>query len=173
LLLIFFLSLISYSLEMQQNDEEWKEVASIDDSLAYTVKNLTQNVAYRFRVRAENVHGCSEPSKPTDKIILTKPIEQVEESEPSTVPEIKQGGEFKTRFEIQEELGKGRFGIVHKVVEKETGLTWAAKTIKCLKAMDRIKVQDEIRIMRSLQHPKLLQLSASFETAKEIIMVME
>lgn len=157
---------------MQENDSEWKEVASIDDSLAYTVKNLVQNVGYRFRVRAENVHGCSEPSKPTDKIILTKQYTD-EEEQPSKVPEIKQGGEFKDRFEVQEELGKGRFGIVHKVIEKETGLTWAAKTIKCLKAIDRIKVQDEIRIMRSLQHPKLLQLSASFETQKEITMVME
>lgn len=156
---------------MKQNDDDWEEVATVADSLAYTVKNLSPGVSYRFRVRAENVHGYSEPSQPTDKITLSNPKE--DENETSTVPEIKSGGDFRTRFEIFEELGKGRFGVVHRVVEKESGAILAAKIIKCIKAMDRKKVQDEIKIMKSLQHPKLLQLSASFETQKEIIMVME
>jgi serine/threonine protein kinase len=157
---------------MQENESEWKEVATVADSLAYTVKNLTQGPKYRFRVRAENVHGYSEPSQPTDEIILTKPLEESNEKIVE-VPQVKSGGDFRTRFEILEELGKGRFGVVHKVIEKESGATLAAKIIKCIKAIDRKKVQDEIKIMESLQHPKLLQLSASFETQKEIIMVME
>lgn len=160
---------------MQQDEGEWMEVATIVDSLAYTVKNLKEEVKYRFRVRAQNVHGRSEPSKATDSITLEKPIEMEEEEEEisSEVPQVKSGGDFKTRFEMLEELGRGRFGTVHRVMERETGLILAAKIIKCIKAMDRKKVQDEIKIMKSLQHPKLLQLSASFETQKEIIMVME
>lgn len=147
------------------------EVAKIEDSLAYTVKNLVHDVKYKFRVRALNVHGSSAPSKSTDEIILMKPAESDETS--TIVPQVKTGGDFKTRFDMMEELGKGRFGTVHRVMERETGLILAAKIIKCIKAMDRKKVQDEIKIMKSLQHPKLLQLSASFETQKEIIMVME
>jgi hypothetical protein len=157
---------------MQENGGEWKEVATVADSLAYTVKNLSIDIKYRFRVRAENVHGYSEPSQSTSDIILTKPKdENVERAD--NVPQIKSGGDFRERFEVFEELGKGRFGIVHKVIEKESGATLAAKIIKCIKAIDRKKVQEEITIMESLQHPKLLQLSASFETQKEIIMVME
>lgn len=156
---------------MQQNGGEWNEVATVADSLAYTVENLTHAVRYKFRVRAENVHGYSEPSQPTDEIILSSPHEQ--QIEASEVPQVKSGGDFRERFEILEELGKGRFGVVHKVIEKESGATLAAKIIKCIKAIDRKKVQDEIKIMKSLQHPKILQLSASFETQKEIIMVME
>lgn len=72
-----------------------------------------------------------------------------------------------------DELGKGRFGIVHKVQEIATGRVLAAKVIKCLKAKDKVKVQEEITIMNQLKHPKLLQLAACFETPKEIIMVME
>lgn len=155
---------------MQQNDGDWNEVATVADSLAYTVKNLTHAVKYKFRVRAENIHGFSEPSQPTGEITLAYPEEDETEK---AVPEIKSGGDFRTRFEILEELGKGRFGVVHKVVERESGATLAAKIIKCIKAVDRKKVQDEIKIMESLHHPKLLQLSASFETQKEIIMVME
>jgi serine/threonine protein kinase len=164
---------------MQQNDGEWREVATVADSLAFTVKNLTPDVKYKFRVRAQNVHGNSPPSKSTGEISLVKPIDvseeeqECEESFPQETPYVKAGGDFKARFEIMEELGKGRFGTVHRVTERETGLILAAKIIKCIKAMDRKKVQDEIKIMKSLQHPKLLQLSASFETQKEIIMVME
>lgn len=156
---------------MQQDDGNWTEVATVADTLAYTVKNLMQNVTYKFRVRAENVHGYSEPSKPTEAIVLTPIVEN--QSETPEVPQIKPGGDFRTRFDTLEELGKGRFGVVHKVIEKESGAILAAKIIKCIKAVDRKKVQDEINIMKSLQHPKLLQLSASFETQKEIIMVME
>lgn len=157
---------------MQQNGGDWVEVASVADSLAYTIKNLTQDVNYRFRVRAENVHGYSEPSKPTDEITLTIPNEAITQSAPE-VPQVRAGGDFRTRFDVLGELGKGRFGVVHKVVERESGAILAAKIIKCIKAVDRKKVQEEINIMESLQHPKLLQLSASFETQKEIVMVME
>lgn len=87
--------------------------------------------------------------------------------------EVSSEGDFKQRFQVLEELGKGRFGVVHKVQEKDNGRILAAKLIKCLKAKDRVKVQEEIAIMRSLKHPKLLQLAATFETTKEIIMVME
>ena len=161
---------------MQQDDGEWREVAIVADSLAYTVKNLVHDVKYRFRVRAQNIHGLSAPSKSTEEIILVKPIDlecEKADGTNSSVPQIKTGGDFKTRFDILEELGKGRFGTVHRVMERETHLILAAKIIKCIKAMDRKKVQDEIKIMKSLQHPKLLQLSASFESQKEIIMVME
>lgn len=159
------------SVEMQQDDSDWREVATVADSLAYTIKNLTHDVKYKFRVRAENVHGYSEPSHPTEEIVIKQPSD---ESIPvPEVPQVRAGGDFRARFEVLEELGKGRFGIVHKVIERESGATLAAKIIKCIKAIDRKKVQDEIVIMESLQHPKLLQLSASFETQKEIVMVME
>lgn len=158
---------------MQQDGEEWKEVATVADSLAFTVKNLTHGIKYRFRVRAENVHGYSEPSRPTDDIVLTRPSEDESTERADIVPQVRSGGDFRSRFDVYEELGKGRFGVVHRVIEKESGLALAAKIIKCIKAIDRKKVQEEITIMESLQHPKLLQLSASFATQKEIIMVME
>lgn len=162
---------------MQKDNEEWQEIATIADSLAYTVKNLNPKSQYKFRVRAENVHGRSEPSQSSDDISLSNYQPQngddYEEIIVETKISVKPGGEFRERFELLEELGKGRFGVVHRVIEKESGIGLAAKIIKCIKAKDRVKVQEEITIMKSLQHPKLLQLLASFETAKEIIMVME
>lgn len=83
------------------------------------------------------------------------------------------GPEFKLRYEVMEELGKGRFGVVHKVVEKTTSQKLAAKFIKCRTSKDRDKVQDEIDIMNLLRHQKLLQLAAAFENPKEMVMVTE
>lgn len=83
------------------------------------------------------------------------------------------GPEFRARYEVLEELGKGRFGVVHKVIDRQTVQKLAAKFIRCRTSKDRDKVQDEIDIMNMLRHPKLLQLAAAFESHKEMIMVME
>lgn len=94
------------------------------------------------------------------------------EFEPRIVT-LEPGSDFNARYEVLEELGKGRFGIVYKVQEKTTAQKLAAKFIKCRTAKDKTKVQDEIDIMNLLRHPKLLQLAASFDKPKEMIMVTE
>lgn len=156
---------------MQENNGEWVEVAAVPDSLAYTVKNLKPKIEYRFRVRAQNIHGLSEASDPTNLVILENEIIE-KEQEKVTLP-IKSKENFNSRFEIHEELGKGRFGVVTRVVEKDSGNNFEVKIIKCIKAIDRKKVHEEIEIMSSLKHPKLLQLFDTFETPKEVIMLME
>lgn len=56
-------------------------------------------------------------------------------------PIVREGGDFKTRFELHEELGKGRFGVVYRCVERETGTLLAAKIVKCIKSTDKTKVR--------------------------------
>lgn len=141
------------------------------------MKNLTPGVVYRFRVRAENVHGRSEPSESSEEVVIQQNgiHKENDRSEISTDDKIviRQGGDFKSRFILLDELGKGRFGVVHKVIDRETEQVLAAKIVKCIKAKDKLKIHEEIEIMRSMHHPKLLQLAASFESAREIIMVTE
>lgn len=174
------------SLEMQKGNDDWIECASVVDSLAYTMKDLLPGSVYRFRVRAENVHGRSEPSAPSEDVTIAKSTNGFASQtfsadatdgtlfdDDEEVAVIRQGGDFKTRFILEEELGKGRFGVVHKVIERETGHVLAAKIVKCIKAKDKLKLHEEISIMRALRHPKLLQLAAAFESAREIVMVME
>ncbi|KAJ8962969.1 hypothetical protein NQ314_005686 [Rhamnusium bicolor] len=128
-------------------------------SLSYVVRGLQPGGRYVFRVRALNVHGYSKPSLESDIVQLEEHIEP--------------GPEFKTRYEVLEELGKGRFGVVHKVIDKVSNQKLAAKFIKCRTSKDRDKVQDEIDIMNLLRHQKLLQLAAAFENPRDMIMVME
>lgn len=136
-------------MELQEENTEWKEHATVVDTLAYTIKKLTPGSVYRFRVRAENVHGRSEPSSASEDVRISlgstvkdqqcSTFNNEEDVQQSTF-NIKPGGDFKTRFIVHEELGKGRFGVVFKVVERESGQTLAAKIVKCIKAKDKLLV---------------------------------
>lgn len=159
---------VEYSLAGSQ---VWQTATDNCYSLSYVVKNLEPSVKYVFRVRAMNVHGPSAPGLESEVVQI---MEQPEDSsfEPRLVT-IEPGHEFKTRYELYEEIGKGRFGVVHKVVDKVTNQKLAAKIIRCRTSKDREKVQDEIDIMNLLRHTKLLQLAAAFENPKDTVMIME
>lgn len=86
---------------------------------------------------------------------------------------IENGQLFTNRYEVLDELGKGRYGIVHKVKERETGQYFAAKFVRCIKSKDKEKAQEEVDVMNRLRHPKLLQLVAAFDNPKEVVMVTE
>ncbi|CAL8094223.1 unnamed protein product [Orchesella dallaii] len=73
-----------------------------------------------------------------------------------------------------DELGKGRFGIVFEVVNKETKKSFAGKFVKCIKAKDKERVQLEVKIMNDLEyHPKLICLIDAFEMPREIVIVTQ
>ncbi len=56
------------------------------------------------------------------------------------VVSLEPGADFKSKFGIYEELGRGRFGVVFKVVDKQSEETYAAKFIRCRKQEERQKV---------------------------------
>lgn len=163
-----------YVVEMKKcKDGNWETISDSCHSLSHQVKDLEPEEKYVFRVRAENIHGQSEPSSVSNEITI--PINEPESSpqfEPRQVT-IESGEKFKSKYDVLEELGKGRYGVVHKVTDLETGQKLAAKFIRCIKMKDREKVKEEIEIMNCLRHPKLLQLAAAFESPREIVMVME
>ncbi|XP_073712143.1 uncharacterized protein mylk4b isoform X1 [Misgurnus anguillicaudatus] len=73
----------------------------------------------------------------------------------------------------EEVLGGGRFGVVHKCVEKSSGLILAAKIIKARSQKEKEVVKSEIEVMNQLNHDNLIQLYAAFESRHEIVLVME
>lgn len=89
------------------------------------------------------------------------------------VVEPEEGRLFDERYDVHEELGKGRYGIVKKVTERATGMCFAAKFVRTIKAKDREQVREEIRIMNMLRHPKLLLLAAAYESPRETVMITE
>ena len=86
---------------------------------------------------------------------------------------IQNGETFNDHYEVQEELGKGRYGTVFKIRDKEFANYYAAKFVRCIKSKDKEKVREEITIMNQLKHPRLLQLIGAYENVKDIIVVTE
>uniref|UniRef100_A0A3B5MIP6 Protein kinase domain-containing protein n=1 Tax=Xiphophorus couchianus TaxID=32473 RepID=A0A3B5MIP6_9TELE len=70
-------------------------------------------------------------------------------------------------------LQQGKFGQVFKLLEKSTKKVWAGKFIKAYSAKDKENVRQEISIMNSLHHPKLVQCVDAFEGKSDIVMVLE
>ncbi|KAM8967771.1 myosin light chain kinase family member 4 [Pelodytes ibericus] len=75
--------------------------------------------------------------------------------------------------ERTELLGGGRFGQVHRCVEKSSGLKLAAKIIKVKCHKEKEEVKNEIQVMNQLSHNNLIQLYDAFESRNDIVLVME
>ncbi|XP_013930205.1 PREDICTED: serine/threonine-protein kinase DCLK3-like, partial [Thamnophis sirtalis] len=74
---------------------------------------------------------------------------------------------------LNEVLGGGRFGQVHRCEEKETGLKLAAKIIKARNVKEKDEVKNEINIMNQLTHMNIIQLYDAFESKNDVVLIME
>jgi len=79
------------------------------------------------------------------------------------------------QFILKEELGRGAFAIVYKGISKTTNEAVAIKIINKLtiKPKDLQMLSREIKIMKKLQHPNIVQLYDVFETGECLYLVME
>ena len=168
---------------------DWTILTSKCHSTSYIVKNLDEEREYIFRVKAQNIHGPSVPGKVSEPVSFLRAdeddLDDDEEEEADSEDEefdspfehrvvsLEAGDIFKHKFDIYEELGRGRFGVVFKVRDKDTRETFAAKFVRCRKQEEREKCKEEISIMNGLDHGRLLQLAAAYENPREVIMIME
>ncbi|XP_071854761.1 twitchin-like isoform X8 [Apostichopus japonicus] len=153
-----------------------------------TVNFLSPNKEYRFRVKAENIIGASEPIEVTHTITTPEPERkikfQMEQEQESAAP--KRGtrrpadydylvddtfkavkakwrkGKAEDKYDIMEELGKGPFGVVHRAVERSSGRNFAAKFIN-IEPKDKALLKEEMEVMGCLQHPRLQRLHDTFD----------
>eukprot|EP00106_Octopus_bimaculoides_P010081 XP_014777523.1 PREDICTED: myosin light chain kinase, smooth muscle-like isoform X3 [Octopus bimaculoides] len=79
---------------------------------------------------------------------------------------------FEDFYILKEEVGSGRFGVVHKCIEKSSNRLWAAKIIKC-KEKKKAEFRNEIEIMKHLTHPKVLRLWDAYESPTGFVIVTE
>ncbi|XP_032668312.1 calcium/calmodulin-dependent protein kinase type II subunit gamma-like isoform X2 [Odontomachus brunneus] len=101
------------------------------------------------------------------------PVGEIEPSFPYRDVTVRRGVEFKDDYDIQAELGRGKFGIVYRCKDKVSGLMLAAKVVNVMKKEDRRAVQREVEIMRRLQHPRLIQLYDAIDSGRQIYVILE
>ncbi|XP_059543625.1 myosin light chain kinase, smooth muscle isoform X1 [Myotis daubentonii] len=175
----------SYSVEIWDSvDKTWKELATCR-STSFNVQDLLPDRDYKFRVRAINVYGTSEPSQESELTAVgEKPEEPKDEVEVSDDDEKEAEVDYRTVtvnteqkvsdfYDIEERLGSGKFGQVFRLVEKKTGKIWAGKFFKAYSAKEKENIREEISIMNCLHHPKLVQCVDAFEEKANIVMVLE
>ncbi|CAH0559538.1 unnamed protein product [Brassicogethes aeneus] len=107
------------------------------------------------------------------KVDETDPVGEVKLSFPYRDIQIRRNVDPKDDYELDSEIGRGKFGTVYKCKEKSTGLPLAAKFIGCPKKEDRRNVEREIDIMKALQHPRLIQVYDAFENGKVMCVILE
>ncbi|XP_018597169.2 myosin light chain kinase, smooth muscle isoform X1 [Scleropages formosus] len=176
----------SYHLEIWDSvDQEWRHLVSCN-STSYGVQDLLPDREYKFRVRAVNIYGIGDPSAESEPVKVGEEEEENKEedegdmSDEDAVKEpdyrdvvIKADQKVKDFYDVEERLGTGKFGQVFKLVEKSTKKVWAGKFIKAYSAKEKDNVRQEIDIMNSLHHPKLVQCVDAFEGKSDIVMVLE
>uniref|UniRef100_A0A674BTL4 Myosin light chain kinase, smooth muscle n=1 Tax=Salmo trutta TaxID=8032 RepID=A0A674BTL4_SALTR len=172
----------SYNLEIWNSvDNEWKDLVSCNSTF-YNVNNLLGQRQYKFRVRAVNIYGIGEPSAESEPVTMLE--EDVEgkwgvmflfsDKEPDYRDvTVRTDVKVKDLYDVEERLGTGKFGQVFKLLEKATKKHWAGKFIKAYSAKEKDNVRQEIAIMNSLHHPKLVQCIDAFEGKSDIVMVLE
>ncbi|XP_065732105.1 myosin light chain kinase, smooth muscle isoform X4 [Phocoena phocoena] len=175
----------SYSVEIWDSaDKKWKELATCR-STSFNIHDLLPDREYKFRVRAINVYGTSEPSQESELTVVGEKPEEPrggwscrtdDEKEPEVdyrTVVVNTDQKVSDFYDIEERLGSGKFGQVFRLVEKKTGKIWAGKFFKAYSAKEKENIRQEISIMNCLHHPKLVQCVDAFEEKANIVMVLE
>ncbi|XP_048850160.1 triple functional domain protein isoform X5 [Brienomyrus brachyistius] len=79
---------------------------------------------------------------------------------------------FDSFYTVVSELGRGRFSVVKRCDQRGSKQTVAAKLVN-KKLMKRDQVTQELSLLHGLQHPHLVRLLDTFETATSYILVLE
>ncbi|KAM6421540.1 myosin light chain kinase, smooth muscle isoform 2-T2 [Rhynochetos jubatus] len=176
----------SYTVEIWNSvDNKWTDLTTCR-STSFNVQDLQADREYKFRVRAANVYGISEPSQESELVKVGEKHEELKEDEAELSDDEGKETEVDYRtvtinteqkvsdvYNIEERLGSGKFGQVFRLVEKKTGKVWAGKFFKAYSAKEKENIRDEISIMNCLHHPKLVQCVDAFEEKANIVMVLE
>ncbi|KAL2078473.1 hypothetical protein ACEWY4_026158 [Coilia grayii] len=151
---------------------EWTELTNQCQNTSYRVRaGLDPSAEYRFRVRAYNTVGISDPSGESDFIKMKTQDGPQEESYVNVVIDTKHA--VRDHYNVQERLGVGKFGQVYRLVHKETGRVCAGKFYRGRGSKDKAAARKEIELMNELHHPKLVQCLGAYDRRSEIVMIME
>ncbi|XP_029295252.1 death-associated protein kinase 1 [Cottoperca gobio] len=82
-------------------------------------------------------------------------------------------------YVIGDELGSGQFAVVRRCRHRNTGVEYAAKSIKkrrsksSRRGVTREDIEREVNILKEIQHPNIITLHEVFENKAEVILILE
>lgn len=174
-------AILGYVVEVKKHSSpgpgDWRQLTAICKSTSYRVSELEPQQEYRFRVKAFNSAGMSEPG-PVSPVVKMEQKES-KKTEGESAPQeyswvtIDSTNKVTDHYDLKEKLGTGRFGLVFKLIHKESGRVCAGKFYKGRRAKEREAARKEMELMNHLRHSKLVQCLAAYDHAPEMVMVME
>ncbi|KAK5611770.1 hypothetical protein CRENBAI_010143 [Crenichthys baileyi] len=170
-------AVLGYIVEaLQEGSKEpgsWTEISRCKNTSHQICSGLEPLGRYRFRVRAWNFAGTSEPSQESLYIKMAAAKEKKHEPDSYVTVTIDTQHKVRDHYNVHEKLGVGKFGEVYRLTHKETGKEFAAKFYRARTSKDKSEAHKEIKIMNKLHHPKIVQCLAAYELRPELAMVME
>uniref|UniRef100_UPI0037E7F184 myosin light chain kinase, smooth muscle-like n=1 Tax=Semicossyphus pulcher TaxID=241346 RepID=UPI0037E7F184 len=168
-------AVLGYIMEVRPEEAgSWTEVTTRCKNTSYHVRSgLEPQGKYRFRVRAYNSAGVSEPSQESECIKMATTKKKKEEPASYVTVTTDTTNKVKDHYNVHEKLGVGKFGQVFRLTHKETGEEWAGKFYRGRTSKERTAARKEIELMNCLHHPKLVQCVAAYDSRSEMVMVME
>ncbi|XP_077792815.1 obscurin-like [Podarcis muralis] len=128
-------------------------------------------ILYNTRTEDGGVYTCI--AKNTGGEVLCKAELVVQEDKKSQEAK-KQSNRRKLHsfYEVKQEIGRGSFGLIKRVVHKGNRVSCAAKFI-ALRSKTRDQAYQERDILATLSHDRITQLLDQFETRKTLILILE
>ncbi|XP_028332409.1 myosin light chain kinase, smooth muscle-like [Gouania willdenowi] len=152
----------------------WTEIIGHCKNTSYHVRSgLEPLCQYRFRVKAYNSAGISDPSQESDSIKMATSNGKTEECESYVTVSLNTKNKVRDHYDVHEKLGFGKFGEVYRLTHKETGQECAGKFYRGRMSKEKTAAREEIELMNKLHHPKIVQCVAAYDTRPELVMVME
>ncbi|XP_059822545.1 kalirin isoform X4 [Hypanus sabinus] len=158
----------SYTVEYREEGSlAWQQsVASTLDTYL-VIEDLIPGCQYQFRVSASNPWGISSPSEPSDFVTLSCNNEPT--TDDSRIP---WKDNFESAYTELFEIGRGRFSVVKKCIQKSTKREVAVKFIS-KKMKKKEQVAHEAAILLNLQHPQFPAICDTYEFPTGYILVLE
>uniref|UniRef100_A0A4W5PTZ3 non-specific serine/threonine protein kinase n=1 Tax=Hucho hucho TaxID=62062 RepID=A0A4W5PTZ3_9TELE len=155
----------SYTVEYRQEDSLlWQQSVVSTVDVCVKIEDLIPGGHYQFRVSASNPWGVSPPSEPSNMVTLPT----------STYDGM--GIQWKDNFESSYteicEIGRGRFSVVRKCLNKASKKEVAVKYIT-KKMQKKEQVYHEADILSHVQHPQLVALTDTYESPTSLMLVFE
>ncbi|XP_023695750.1 kalirin-like isoform X2 [Paramormyrops kingsleyae] len=157
----------SYTVEYRQEDSlMWHQSVVSTADVCVKIEKLIPGGHYQFRVSASNRWGISPPSEPSNMVTLPSGSFTCDGSG------IQWKDNFATIFTEICEIGRGRFSVVRKCLNKVTKKEVAVKYMS-KKMRRKEQVAQEADILRHVQHPQLPALLDAYESDSCFMLVLD
>ncbi|KAM6954826.1 kalirin isoform 1-T1 [Lycodopsis pacificus] len=156
----------SYTVEYRQEDSLlWQQVASSREECVQ-IDALIPGGHYQFRVRASNRWGVGPPTEPSNMITLPSSNSGYD----GTGIQWKEN--FESTFSEICEIGRGRFSVVRKCLNKSTKKEVAVKFVS-KKMQKKEQVAHEADVLQRVQHHQLVALLDTYESPTSLMLILE